>query len=655
MLSSKESDARGEKRPNDSCEDHLSQKKRVTRRRHRNSRLGCDECKKRRIKCDETLPECRNCQNRQKRGAGERCSYLSMSEEEIASFKTKRQQNQLAEGTRASKALEEHPEKVAYEIKMIAHESVELPVSVWNSVSGMESVRVPKVLYLQLLLNANQDWNMSSRVFVVLALYAIINSMSHKITLAGQRQGDPTQELLSSEREILENIAVKYKKEFLSYAREIISLFLTSKSAVGSELLGTRLLITNTVLQYIQLYSNAQYDSNHYAAMVDMCLEIYKNNDPDKVARTVQFYWSAMPRNLFHLYFPAYSTDLLFELKAVLQEFEACILSADDDRVQLHYNQLIDFLQYVIGLLPISTSVLPLPINKLYEVYRTWFLGVPSEAFCISRAMPAVHRVFYTFYHSVASYLNHLFPSGCYLMSRPFHGPTSLYPFSLNVVFEDLDHVLGPFAEFSVRLLSFMERREHILQTFFEVKDPLPPELDKFRFQKREVRNLKEKFISSLREELITWDNYPDLVPDAETSEGDEVKHFALTEREIAKSPIKRWRQAKDNYKMPAIFPSENNEILMDQILEQMKSADPFLAMQRKTPVDCSGIEYFSDRGYQMGDRGLFQQDCDVSLFFEQCPPAFLSTLPTVEEVLNYKVDRICVLSNSDNQLLYNY
>ncbi|KAM3163376.1 Zn(2)-C6 fungal-type domain-containing protein [Lachancea thermotolerans] len=655
MPSSRESEAGGQKRPNDCDQDHLSQKKRVTRRRHRNSRLGCDECKRRRIKCDETIPECRNCQNRQKKEPCKRCSYLSMNEEELQSFKLKKQQNRLVEGTRVNKILEDHPDEIAYEIKMIAHESVELPVSVWTCVSGMESVRVPKALYLQVLLNANQDWDMSSRSFVVLALYSIMNSMSHKITLAGQGQGDSAQEILLAEREILERIAVKYKKEFLTYAREIISMFLTSKAAVGNEYLGTRLLITNTVLQYIQLYSNAQYDSNHYAAMIDMCLEIYKNNDPEKVVRTVQFYWSSMPRNLFHLYFPAYSTDLLFELKAVLKEFEPIILAAGDERVQLHHKELGDFIHYVIGLLPLSTSVLPLPVDELYEMYRTWFLGIPSEAFCISRTMPGVQRVFYTFYHSIASYLNNLFPAGCYLMSRPFHGPTSLYPFSLNIVFEDLDHSLGPFAEFSVRLLSFMERREHILQNFFEVKDPLPPGLHKFRFQKREVRNLKEKFISSLREELITWDNYPDLVPNTEHSEGKDMKYFVLTEREAAKSQLQRWRQAKNTYSGPEHFPTESNGLLIDQILEQMKSADPFLAMQRKKPLGSFGIEYSSDRGYQMGDRGLFQQDCDVSLFFEQSSPAFLSVLPSVEHVQDYKADRICVVSNTGSRKLYNY
>ncbi|RLV92018.1 hypothetical protein JA1_003369 [Spathaspora sp. JA1] len=38
-----------------------SRKKKNSRRKHRNSHLGCGTCKRRRIKCDESLPSCLNC------------------------------------------------------------------------------------------------------------------------------------------------------------------------------------------------------------------------------------------------------------------------------------------------------------------------------------------------------------------------------------------------------------------------------------------------------------------------------------------------------------------------------------------------------------------------------------------------------------------
>lgn len=41
--------------------DDESRRKKNSRRKHRNSHLGCGTCKKRRIKCDENLPQCFNC------------------------------------------------------------------------------------------------------------------------------------------------------------------------------------------------------------------------------------------------------------------------------------------------------------------------------------------------------------------------------------------------------------------------------------------------------------------------------------------------------------------------------------------------------------------------------------------------------------------
>ncbi|KAF2112995.1 hypothetical protein BDV96DRAFT_579546 [Lophiotrema nucula] len=45
--------------------------KNIKRRSHRKSRLGCQNCKTRRIKCDERRPECTNCKKRQVR-----CDYV---------------------------------------------------------------------------------------------------------------------------------------------------------------------------------------------------------------------------------------------------------------------------------------------------------------------------------------------------------------------------------------------------------------------------------------------------------------------------------------------------------------------------------------------------------------------------------------------------
>lgn len=62
----KESDQHGDDSPPSRLnlvqpDDAEDRKKKNLRRKHRNSHLGCGTCKKRRIKCDENLPQCFNC------------------------------------------------------------------------------------------------------------------------------------------------------------------------------------------------------------------------------------------------------------------------------------------------------------------------------------------------------------------------------------------------------------------------------------------------------------------------------------------------------------------------------------------------------------------------------------------------------------------
>lgn len=63
--------------------------KKNSRRKHRNSHLGCGTCKKRRIKCDETLPSCNNCLKGKLH-----CAYLNLDSNAQAALRMA-QYNQL--------------------------------------------------------------------------------------------------------------------------------------------------------------------------------------------------------------------------------------------------------------------------------------------------------------------------------------------------------------------------------------------------------------------------------------------------------------------------------------------------------------------------------------------------------------------------------
>ncbi|SGZ51465.1 CIC11C00000000374 [Sungouiella intermedia] len=60
-----------------------SSKTTATRRKHTNLKLGCLNCKRKKIRCDENLPQCENCLRAKK----EICSYLTMNQADINRIK----------------------------------------------------------------------------------------------------------------------------------------------------------------------------------------------------------------------------------------------------------------------------------------------------------------------------------------------------------------------------------------------------------------------------------------------------------------------------------------------------------------------------------------------------------------------------------------
>ncbi|CEP63612.1 Zn(II)2Cys6 transcription factor domain-containing protein LALA0_S08e06568g [Lachancea lanzarotensis] len=658
-------------------------RKRVTRRKHRNSRLGCNECKRRRIKCDEELPECRNCRNRLRKPGDDsvfQCSYLSMSKKEIEEFKVQKAANGLLSAPRVVQdagsfipsfqspsptfkaIVPTSEEENAVEIIMIPHRRVDIPKSVWNSMVGMEVLRVPRSLYVQLLLNCTQDWTLSTNLVVALNLLATIKSRSRKIEVSRREKCAAAERDFIHELSTLEPLIPKYRGKLLSFVRNLTSTFLTAESQVDDEVIGARLLIGNSAVQLMQMYLDTRYRDDHHMAMVDMCLEMFRKGLVAKVARSIQYFWNSL--SLYHslIYYPAYSTDLLLEIIDVLRDFKPFVLSTNDPHLELHFMELFTYLEYLVSLLPLSSGVLPLSVNGLYDVYRRWILNVPPEAFSILASMSGVHRVFYTFYHSVPAYLNNLFPAACYLLTRQFYGTTAFYPFSMKTILESLEPDLGPYAEFSLRLLSFMERRNFMLRHLFTVKNPLPDIISKDRFRIRKVCNMREKQIKSLRHELITWESYPDLIPADQIAppvgHGDanvpEEPRFYATEGKDALKQLNSWREVKDTFSSPvepftkASHDEMSESHYVDQILQSLKEDSQYSSFGQNTPAIGAGANQFTETGHVLTDRGMFDKDCDISLFFERKRPTFLENKFNVEVLEKYKQDRICVMREPD-------
>lgn len=61
-------------------------KKGLRRKKHKNSKLGCPTCKRRRVKCTENLPQCTNCVKH-----GTRCEYLDYTDAQLDEFRRAKQ------------------------------------------------------------------------------------------------------------------------------------------------------------------------------------------------------------------------------------------------------------------------------------------------------------------------------------------------------------------------------------------------------------------------------------------------------------------------------------------------------------------------------------------------------------------------------------
>lgn len=81
------------------------QKFKKCKRKHSKSRNGCDNCKKRRIKCDEKLPQCSYCEKK-----GIQCSYLTLTPFQIYRLKETKQRNRKLELSTEFNTEEDHKE-----------------------------------------------------------------------------------------------------------------------------------------------------------------------------------------------------------------------------------------------------------------------------------------------------------------------------------------------------------------------------------------------------------------------------------------------------------------------------------------------------------------------------------------------------------------
>ncbi|RLV86837.1 hypothetical protein JA9_001228 [Meyerozyma sp. JA9] len=97
---------------------HKAQEKATKRRRHKNSKLGCPNCKKRRVKCSEDLPSCLNCIKHKTR-----CGYLDYTEDQLDELRAAKASLVASAATTSSGSKSELAEIDLKQLTLSRHES----------------------------------------------------------------------------------------------------------------------------------------------------------------------------------------------------------------------------------------------------------------------------------------------------------------------------------------------------------------------------------------------------------------------------------------------------------------------------------------------------------------------------------------------------
>lgn len=662
----------------------ITNKQKHKRRRHRNSRWGCKECKRRRIKCDETLPECLNCQKKRNKCPEFRCSYLDMNNEELCVFEEMKRHFQssilltggsqevmtpihkISPKNHLSSSVPSTSPTInvadsSFEVRLISHKPVNVPKSQFISLfDGVNRVTVLRVFYCQTILHAIQDWSMSSRGFVAMSTYSVMLALKRKIRYINSNIKEheiKTQKVQQLERdlELLGNIGRKYKVQTLTYMREMIAKVLEDKSLLKDVSVSSTILMASVCLQNMDILTNYDPRDRHYIGGLDFCAEIYKNSKPSEICKTAKCFWDIGIFILSHLSIPAYSAGPLFESLQQLEDFKVHI-DEDNTTLLFYYNELVEYLRYVTELLPQQNfdAVSPFPFSKMFEIYQRWITAIPSDALCIVSSMSQVSKVFYSFYYGISYYLDQLFPSMQYIMKYSFLGPGMAYPFSIGDIFDGLVEPLRPFAVFSIRMLSFFEKRSALIRNTIMVVNPLPKDLGEYRFKSRTAGNFKEEQIDFFKSTLIKRENYPRLLslPDGSWLKSGNGQFYCkdISCKNITNSPL----QDSLVDEQECYFGRTQETISHADIIEKLDRLALNLAEEFDPAPSSSLLNYYSSEKFTLNNLGFFHEDYDVTGTYQEQDGFLNLTQPSIEFIEEFKKDRIHLFAGSDKSFSYN-
>ncbi|KAH3685726.1 hypothetical protein WICPIJ_003301 [Wickerhamomyces pijperi] len=515
------------------------------RRKHKNSKIGCVQCKERRMKCNEELPECRNCRIRQVKIP---CSYLSFTDEEKSIFIKTKEENRkhLEQSQKNSSPTTSSPEssssisqgslyatpksspgssKTTFNLKSIRHMKPQ-PLLISQTTRFInETDEAINIRYYFTKLLSDSYWQFDGSFkshFSFTAIWLHIQlKKKYDILKQSDQLDEEEEEQHEKELEALYAVGIRYVHIGVSYLRNIVDSLINAHNSHDYKTafyLFSKMSIPTYCLQTSDILRENNLKIYYFDGSLNVVNEFFKKTlDASPVANFAAKSAYQVQKSLF---IPNYPHQVLYEIRDTLRDFQACVEIREPYDLALKENvrRLISFMEEdVLGFLEHNDEVIsPRSIithtpKGLFGILFKFFHIIPSESFLVGCTDSNIHKVFYTFFYAIGRVLDNILPDTRYISQYRFIGPTTLYPFNFKDAREGLDPELLFFANYSLRVLTFFTRRADFFAKYMVVLNPFPDNLDANRFCSRKAK-VQETFIYEFKKTVISQKHYPHVM-----------------------------------------------------------------------------------------------------------------------------------------------
>lgn len=478
------------------------------------------------MKCNETLPECRNCKIRQERIP---CSYLSFTEQEKKEFLKRKA---LQESSANSTPNFESPSDVnsldsslpsspftAIEVKLVKHVKPTALQSQHLIFFNETQNAIQSRLYYSRLIS--ESFIADASLFashLLFSSYWIHNQLSTRLRVAVDNNSLTDKEIIEKEVELekLFKNAMIHKGYVLKFLGNVIAKIIENHSMKDNKtamLYFAKTSLPTICLQSADILTQDSLRFFFIDGTISVLNELYKGiQDQSPISNFIAKSVLTIHRALFT---PNYSYEIFEEFYEFVIDLKPFVLNSKDLHLVGVFNDLIAFLENSIINSNLKAQynpdfIMAYPPILVYPVFHQFYKIMPSEIFTINLITSPIHKLVYSIFYSLARVLDNVFPEIRFVTHYRFIGPTNIYPYDPIELVQSLPDELRNFGIYFTRILAFFSRRAEFFNKYMKILNPFPENLADHRFESRKVK-VDEIFIERFKNVKITKKNYPQV------------------------------------------------------------------------------------------------------------------------------------------------